>query len=118
MRNCLSLAILCGATAAAAFIQRDTIAEGFCDPMSRAIAPDGDVYLVEREGRILRIRPTETGYEIPPANLFPVGTAKTRPEIFAMGCRNPFRMSIDRKNRTVYWGEVGSDVVGASCSEM
>jgi cytochrome c len=60
-------------------------------------------------GKILRIRPTETGYEIPPGNLFPEGTAKTRPEIYAMGCRNPFRMSIDMKNSTVYWGEVGPD---------
>ena len=262
MRNCFSLALLCVATAAAAPIQKDTVAEGFHDPMSLAIAPDGDVYVVEREGRllrirpetggvfeignlpvsalratdpksdsavedglqgialdpgfarnqrlflfysdpvklidrlsrfqlkdgqldltselmllevpvqrhdrichhggsvqfgpdgllylstgdntnpfasdgsapidnqenrlpwdaarsagntndlrgkILRIRPTETGYEIPPANLFPVGTAKTRPEIYAMGCRNPFRMSIDSKNSVVYWGEVGPD---------
>jgi cytochrome c len=60
-------------------------------------------------GKILRIRPTETGYDIPRGNLFPKGTAKTRPEIFAMGCRNPFRMSIDMKNSTVYWGEVGPD---------
>lgn len=60
-------------------------------------------------GKILRIRPTETGYEIPPGNLFPKGTAKTRPEIYGMGCRNPFRMSIDMKNSTVYWGEVGPD---------
>ncbi len=65
-------------------------------------------------GKILRIRPTETGYEIPPGNLFPVGTAKTRPEIFAMGCRNPFRMSIDPKNSTVYWGEVGPDSANPS----
>ncbi len=60
-------------------------------------------------GKILRIRPTETGYEIPPGNLFPVGTAKTRPEIFVMGCRNPFRISIDSKNRTLYWGDIGPD---------
>ena len=60
MRNCLSLALLCVATAAAAPIQKDTIAEGFRDPMSLAIAADGDVYVVEREGRLLRIRP-ETG---------------------------------------------------------
>lgn len=267
MRNCLPLALFCVATAAAAAIQKDTIAEGFRDPMSLAIAPDGDVYVVEREGRllrirpetggvfeignlavsalraadpgsdsavedglqgialdphftqnqrlflyysdpvnlidrlsrfqlkagkldpasermllevpvqrhdrichhggsvqfgpdgllylstgdntnpfasdgfapiddrenrlpwdaqrsagntndlrgkILRIRPTETGYDIPAANLFPVGTAKTRPEIYAMGCRNPFRMSIDSKNSTVYWGEVGPDAGGPS----
>ena len=60
-------------------------------------------------GKILRIRPTEAGYEIPPGNLFPPGTAKTRPEIFVMGCRNPFRTSIDSKNNTLYWGEVGPD---------
>lgn len=60
-------------------------------------------------GKILRIRPTENGYEIPPGNLFPPGTDKARPEIFVMGCRNPFRMSIDPKTNTVYWGEVGPD---------
>lgn len=60
-------------------------------------------------GKILRLRPTEDGYEIPAGNLFPPGTAKTRPEIYAMGCRNPFRISIDPKTSTVYWGEVGPD---------
>ena len=33
----------------------------------------------------------------PPGNLFPPGTPQTRPEIYAMGCRNPWRMSIDPK---------------------
>ncbi len=60
-------------------------------------------------GKILRIRPTEDGYEIPPGNLFPPGTAKTRPEIYVMGLRNPFRISIDPKTKTLYWGEVGPD---------
>ncbi|RYD41065.1 MAG: hypothetical protein EOP83_34380, partial [Verrucomicrobiaceae bacterium] len=60
-------------------------------------------------GKILRIRPTAKGYEIPPGNLFPKGTPKTRPEIYVMGCRNPFRISIDSKNSTLYWGEVGPD---------
>ncbi|MCW1925043.1 PQQ-dependent sugar dehydrogenase [Luteolibacter arcticus] len=64
-------------------------------------------------GKILRIRPTESGYEIPKGNLFPPGTAKTCPEIYAMGCRNPFRLSIDPKTRVVYWGEVGPDAGGA-----
>lgn len=63
-------------------------------------------------GKILRIKPTENGYEIPTGNLFPPGTAKTRPEIYAMGCRNPFRISIDPKTRAVYWGEVGPDAGG------
>jgi len=60
-------------------------------------------------GKILRIKPTEDGYEIPAGNLFAPGTPKTRPEIFVMGCRNPFRFSIDSKNSTLYWGEVGPD---------
>lgn len=60
-------------------------------------------------GKIIRIKPTETGYDIPPGNLFPKGTANTRPEIYAMGCRNPFRISIDPKTKTLYWGEVGPD---------
>ena len=60
-------------------------------------------------GKILRIRPTESGYEIPPGNLFPPGTAKTRPEIYVMGLRNPFRLSIDPKTNVLYWGEVGPD---------
>ena len=60
-------------------------------------------------GKILRIKPTEAGYEIPKGNLFPPGTGKTRPEIYVMGCRNPFRLSIDPKTRVVYWGEVGPD---------
>jgi cytochrome c len=60
-------------------------------------------------GKVLRIRPTEDGYEIPAGNLFPPGTAKTRPEIYVMGCRNPFRMSIDPKTGVIYWGEVGPD---------
>jgi cytochrome c len=60
-------------------------------------------------GKILRIRPTEDGYEIPEGNLFPPGTEKTRPEIYVMGCRNPFRISIDPQTQTLYWGEVGPD---------
>jgi cytochrome c len=61
-------------------------------------------------GKILRIRPKADGtYEIPAGNLFPPGTAKTRPEIYVMGCRNPWRMSVDQKTGIVYWGEVGPD---------
>ncbi|MGC4015521.1 MAG: PQQ-dependent sugar dehydrogenase [Luteolibacter sp.] len=60
-------------------------------------------------GKILRIRPTEDGYEIPAGNLFPKGMAKTRPEIYVMGCRNPYRISLDPKVGTLYWGEVGPD---------
>ncbi len=61
-------------------------------------------------GKINRIRPRPDGtYEIPEGNLFPPGTPQTRPEIFVMGCRNPWRMSVDPKSGFVYWGEVGPD---------
>ena len=66
-------------------------------------------------GSILRIKPTETGYEIPEGNLFPEGTAKTRPEIYVMGTRNPWRISLDAKSGFLYWGEVGPD--GAETNE-
>ncbi|GAQ79678.1 ptotein with Six-bladed beta-propeller domain [Klebsormidium nitens] len=59
-------------------------------------------------GAINRIRPTEDGYEIPPNNLFP-GDDLHRPEIYAMGVRNPFRFSIDPHTNNLYWGDVGPD---------
>ena len=40
----------------------------------------------------------DTTYTIPRGNLFPVGTAKTRPEIYAMGFRQPFTLHTDPKN--------------------
>jgi glucose/arabinose dehydrogenase/cytochrome c551/c552 len=61
-------------------------------------------------GKILRIRVKDDGtYEIPDGNLFPKGTDKTRPEIYVMGDRNPYRISVDQKNSYLYWGEVGPD---------
>ena len=61
-------------------------------------------------GKILRIRPLADGsMEIPEGNLFPRDGSAGRPEIYCMGCRNPWRMSVDSKTGTVYWGEVGPD---------
>ncbi len=61
-------------------------------------------------GKILRIKPNDDGtYSIPEGNLFPIGFEKTRPEIFVMGNRNPYRISVDKKNGYLYWGEVGPD---------
>ena len=45
----------------------------------------------------------------PEGNLFKPGTDLTRPEIYTMGHRNPFRISIDSKTDYLYWGEVGPD---------
>jgi len=59
-------------------------------------------------GKILRIHPEPDGtYSIPEGNLFPQGTPKTKPEIYTMGNRNPWRLSIDSKTGWLYWGEVG-----------
>ncbi|HKH94234.1 MAG TPA: ThuA domain-containing protein, partial [Gemmatimonadaceae bacterium] len=61
-------------------------------------------------GKILRIHPEPDGsYTIPEGNLFPKGTAKTRPEIYTMGHRNPYRISVDKHTGYLYWGEVGPD---------
>ncbi|MQY14013.1 hypothetical protein SRB5_41740 [Streptomyces sp. RB5] len=61
-------------------------------------------------GKLLRIKPTaDGGYTVPAGNLFAPGTANTRPEIYAMGFRNPFRMSVDKPTGTVYLGDYGPD---------
>ncbi|HEY6227722.1 MAG TPA: PQQ-dependent sugar dehydrogenase [Verrucomicrobiae bacterium] len=63
-------------------------------------------------GKILRIHPEPDGtYTIPKGNLFPPGTPKTLPEIYIMGCRNPFRFSIDEKTGWLFWGDVGPDAL-------
>ncbi len=62
-------------------------------------------------GKILRITPQANGtYTIPAGNLFPVGTPDTRPEIYVMGARNPYRIFVDKDNTDwLFWGEVGPD---------
>ncbi|MBD0349674.1 MAG: ThuA domain-containing protein, partial [Flavisolibacter sp.] len=80
--------------------------------------PDRLVYDAQRSagnpndlrGKILRIHPEADGsYTIPEGNLFPKGTPGTRPEIYVMGCRNPYRISVDPVSSILYWGEVGPD---------
>jgi glucose/arabinose dehydrogenase/cytochrome c551/c552 len=86
-------------------------------------APGHEQYDAERSagntndlrGKIIRIRVHDDGtYEIPKGNLFPPGTPKTRPEIYVMGDRNPYRISVDQKNSFLYWGEVGPDAANDS----
>jgi cytochrome c len=61
-------------------------------------------------GKILRIHPTADGkYIIPTGNLFPPGTALTRPEIYIMGNRNPYTLSLDPVRRWAVWGDIGPD---------
>ncbi|MDB5051576.1 MAG: secreted glycosyl hydrolase [Fibrobacteres bacterium] len=64
-------------------------------------------------GKILRIHPTPDGaYTVPAGNLFPPGTAKTRPEIYIMGCRNPYSIALDPARHAVAWGDIGPDGQG------
>ncbi|MFJ5049939.1 ThuA domain-containing protein [Streptomyces sp. NPDC088719] len=65
-------------------------------------------------GKILRIKVAEDGsYTVPDGNLFAPGTDRTRPEIYAMGFRNPFRFSVDQTTGTVYVGDYGPDAGAA-----
>jgi cytochrome c len=61
-------------------------------------------------GKVLRIRPNaDGGYSIPDGNLFPKDGSVGHPEIYVMGCRNPWRLNIDQKTGFLYWGDVGPD---------
>lgn len=60
-------------------------------------------------GKILRIRPHADGsYTIPDGNLFD-DPEEGRPEIYVMGNRNPYRISVDHETGWLYWGDVGPD---------
>jgi len=61
-------------------------------------------------GKLLRIRVQDDGtYTIPDGNLFAPGTAQTRPEIYAMGLRNPFRFAVDPRLDVVYLADYSPD---------
>jgi cytochrome c len=61
-------------------------------------------------GKILRITPQPDGtYTVPDGNLFEPGTPQTRPEIFAMGFRNPFRIDVDQETGAVVAADYGPD---------
>ena len=61
-------------------------------------------------GKILRIRvKADGGYEIPAGNLFPQGAPQTKPEIYLMGLRNPFRISVNRENGDLYVADYSPD---------
>ncbi|AWS43953.1 PQQ-dependent sugar dehydrogenase [Streptosporangium sp. 'caverna'] len=68
-------------------------------------------------GKILRIKVNANGtYTSPSGNLFAPGTAGTRPEIYAMGFRNPYRMSVDKTTGAVYVGDYGPDAGSSSAT--
>jgi len=65
-------------------------------------------------GKLLRLdvdvpgtpAPPGSGYGIPPGNPF-VGRAGARPEVWAIGFRNPWRWSFDRQTGDIFLGDVG-----------
>ncbi|WP_214111320.1 ThuA domain-containing protein, partial [Acrocarpospora catenulata] len=68
-------------------------------------------------GKILRIHPEPDGtYTVPAGNLFPPGTQKTKPEIYGMGFRNPFRIGLDSKTGKVMVADYGPDSGSASAT--
>src|SRR5262249_41965070 len=61
-------------------------------------------------GKVLRIHPEPDGtYTVPKDNLFPGGKGG-RPEVFAMGCRNPFRLALDPKTHWLYFADVSPNI--------
>jgi uncharacterized repeat protein (TIGR03806 family) len=63
-------------------------------------------------GKILRIKPSGGGYTNPPGNLFEQDSLH-RGEIFTMGHRNPFRITIDSETNQLLWAEIGPDAGGS-----
>jgi hypothetical protein len=90
-----------------------------------AFGPDGMLYLSIGEnatpsnaqdltnllGKVIRIDVNVSGptYSIPPDNPF-VLTPGARPEIWALGFRNPWRASFDRLTGDLFVGDVGSSI--------
>ncbi len=66
-------------------------------------------------GSVLRITPEpDGGYSIPEGNLFPraeygaeIDTGLVKPEIYAMGFRNPFIVSVDEHTGSLFVGDYG-----------
>ncbi len=68
-------------------------------------------------GKILRITPkAKGGYTIPKGNLFPRGTPRTRPEIYSMGWRNPFRIEIDPDTDALWVADYSPDAKKSKAS--
>ncbi|MGA6163587.1 ThuA domain-containing protein [Amycolatopsis magusensis] len=66
-------------------------------------------------GKLLRIKVGgDGGYTVPEGNLFAPGTEKTKPEIYAMGFRNPFRFSVDKETGWIHLGDYGPDAGAAN----
>ncbi len=86
---------------------------GAADDQGPGHAPGGNAQdLTSLLGKILRIdpRPGSGGaaYRVPAGNPF-VGTPGARSEIYALGFRNPYKMSFDARTRRLYVADVGQN---------
>lgn len=61
-------------------------------------------------GKLLRIEVTNDAYKVPADNPFAT-TANTKPEIWALGLRNPWKISFDRVTGDLYIADVGQGAV-------
>ena len=61
-------------------------------------------------GKIIRITPKKGGgYTVPMGNLFAPGTPLTKPEIYAMGLRNPFRIELNQETGDLFVADYSPD---------
>ena len=61
-------------------------------------------------GKLLRIHVAADGtYAVPDGNLFAPGLPGTRPEIYAMGLRNPYRFAVNRATGAIYLADYSPD---------
>ncbi|MEM7538400.1 MAG: PQQ-dependent sugar dehydrogenase [Chloroflexota bacterium] len=59
-----------------------------------------------RSGKVLRIRPTNTGHVIPSDNPF-LGIENVPADLYALGVRNPFRMTRRESDKALFFADVG-----------
>ena len=83
---------------------------GFGDGACCGDPQDNAQDLSDLLGKVLRLDVSTTPYTIPPSNPF-VGQQGRRPEIWAYGLRNPWRIEIDASTSTLYIADVGQDSV-------
>ena len=58
-------------------------------------------------GKVIRIRPNDLGYDIPPDNPY-LNNPNARPEIYTIGFRNPFRLARRVEDGLIVLGDVGA----------
>ena len=88
-----------------------TLLAGFGDGGAGGDPDENAQNLSRMLGKLIRIRPNPNGgYSIPADNPFR-NRPGARPEIYAYGLRNPYRISFDRRRGSLTIGDVGQDEI-------